>query len=182
MNRTFTLTTEQLLTHWRRHRLYEPVAPGGAELSLTLSPGTEACMAARLECAYARAVSEAPADEMPLTDIASRLTLAVSTDGAARTELPRGVLRIVSVECSGWYAPARIATPADTTLIARQTNIYSRGTPWQPVAIVYPQHMLLYGCTAADTVSRCMAVVAPEPDSGFTLTPALLARICSYDL
>lgn len=70
MNRTFTLTTEQLLTHWRRHRLYEPVAPGGAELSLTLSPGTEACM----------------------------------------------------------------------------------------------------------------AVVAPEPDSGFTLTPALLARICSYDL
>lgn len=186
MQHTFTFTTAQMLAHWRSHRLYAPVAPAGASLSVSYTPSADDYLMTEIRCAYAHAVQEASPDELPLTDIAHELAITLSSRGIGTVTLPPGTLRVETIECSGWLTPARIATSADTALVARQANIFSRGTPSEPVAIVHPHRMILYsfpsGLGLYPTVTGCMAVRLPDPGGDFLLTPALLARMCACNL
>lgn len=184
MKRVFTLTPAEMLSLWRSRRLYEPLAAGGAVVSRTDFPAPERRLMSLIRSAYAGAVEEAKPADLPLTEIAPQLSIEVNAVGMGTVSLPEGVIRVESVICDAWLAPARIVDPTDTVTVARQANPYCRGGKAEPVAIVLPDRMLLYSFGAGDepAVTSCMAVRLPGPDDDFLFTSTLLSKTLSYDL
>lgn len=184
MKRVFTLTPAQMLSLWRSRRLYEPLAGGGAVVSRTDSPAVERRLMSLIRSAYVGAVEEAKPADLPLTEIAPQLSVEVNAVGMGTVRLPDGVIRVVSVICDAWLAPARIVDPTDTATVARQANPYCRGGKAEPVAIVLPDRLLLYsfGAGATPAVTSCKAVCLPGPDDDFIFTSSLLSKTLSYDL
>ncbi|MDE5800124.1 MAG: hypothetical protein K2H74_03755 [Paramuribaculum sp.] len=184
MKRVFTLTPAEMLFLWRSRRLYEPLAAGGTEVSRSDSPAVEARLMSIVRSAYARAVEESEPADLPLAEIAPQLSIEVDAAGVGTARLPDGVIRVESVICDAWLAPARIADPTDTATVARQANPFSRGGRAEPVAIVIPDRMLLYSFRPDEkpAVTSCMAVCMPGPDDDFIFTSSLLSKTLSYDI
>ncbi len=184
MKRVFTLTPAEMLSLWRSRRLYEPLAAGGSVVNRSDSPAVERRLMSLIRSAYARAVEEAKPADLPLAEIAPQLSIEVDAGGVGRALLPEGVIRVESLICDAWLAPARIVDPTDTATVARQSNPYCRGGRAEPVAIVLPDRMLLYSFRAGEkpAVTSCKAAGMPGPDDDFIFTSTLLSKTLSYDI
>lgn len=185
MKRVFTLSPSEMLSLWRSRRLYEPLAAGGAVVSRTDSPSVERMLMSRIRSAYARAVDEAPAADLPWMEIGHELDVELSASGIGTAMLPAGVIRVASVMCNHWLAPARMVDPSDTAIVARQANPFSRGGPAEPVAITLPDRLLLYSFPTdkgIPEITSCTAVKLPGPDDDFLFTSSLLSKTLSYDI
>lgn len=175
--RIHTLSSEEMLSLWKLATMHEPARldcvierTDGIDLDLLLRH--------RIEGWYARQLLDLPIEELPLTEIAHRLTPVRRADGSAEVSLPEGTMRVAGVMMEGWHRAATVTANPESALAQEQRNPYSRGGAAEPVAIVYRDgRMSLHTPPPGEMrLTSVTAVVRPE-DGSFQLTDAMLSRL-----
>lgn len=169
-----TYTEARLLEEWKLRSRLEPLR---TDCVITCTDGIDmdTYLLRELRAWYMRELATAPVDTLPLTDIAPGLTMTRAPDGAGMVKLPAGCLRVVSVEMEGWHRPAVIVTDPECAEAVAQTSPYSRGGVCRPVAVIYPDRMMLYTPPVdAKGPSSVLAVTEP-PEGTYLLTEQMLA-------
>lgn len=167
-------TEARLLEEWKLRSRLEPLR---TDCVITRTDGIDmdTYLLRELRAWYMRELATAPVDTLPLTDIAPGLTMTRAPDGAGMVKLPAGCLRVVSVEMEGWHRPAVIVADPECAEAVAQTSPYSRGGVCRPVAVIYPDRMMLYTPPAdAKAPSSVLAVTEP-PEGTYLLTERMLA-------
>lgn len=174
--RVITLTEAEIAGRWALSAGYTSLECGVIECDQ--GEKFKELLALRVAAWYCRQLSELPATELPTEDIASKLTLTLSGDGAGRVELPAGVLRVVAVEMDTWHRQAIITHDPCSTLAQAQGNRFGRGGLAMPVAVVDTglSMMRLYTPSKGGRLTKVSVVSQPEPGT-YRLTDAMLARL-----
>lgn len=174
----FTLSADEMLRLWKQTAMYETPR---LDCSVERTDGIDldAMLAARIDAWYARLLLEAPANALPLSEIAPMLTPVTLPCGAAEVSLPEGTVRVVSVMMDGWTRPAAVTADPLSPIALRQLNPFGRSGCAAPVAVVYPDsRMMLYSPPAGikPSLSSVTAVIKPA-DGSYLMTDALLSFI-----
>lgn len=172
-----TLSADEMLQRWKLLGLYEPLLDGA---SVECSPGVDLdnLIMMQIDNWYARQLSTAPLEILPLTDIADTLTPVRLPDGAAGVSLPPSTITVASVMMEGWQQPATIITNPDSPRARAQSNPFCRGRYANPVAILFPDLTLkLYTPPPGPMSLISLKTVAMPPKGTYTLTPAMLSQM-----
>lgn len=175
--RIHTLSADEMLGLWKLATMYEP-ARLDCIINRTDGIDLDRLLRHRIEGWYARQLLDLPIEELPLTEIADRLTPARRPDGSAEVSLPEGTVRVAGVMMEGWHRPATVTSDPTSPLAQEQRNPYSRGGVAEPVAVVYRDgRMSLHTPPPGEMrLTSVTAVVRPE-DGSFPLTDAMLSRM-----
>lgn len=173
-----TLTEAAIVELWALSGGYTPVGACGCEVECTDGVDLNRLMALRVSAWYNRELSELPAAELPTENIAERLTLTISGNGAGRVSLPDGILRVVGVEMDTWERPAVITHDGSSVPALAQSNPFSRGGRAAPVAVVDAGLRVMHLYTPTKGGRLTTVAVVRQPDEGtYRLTDAMLARL-----
>ena len=165
-----------MLELWRAMRQFEPLR-ADASVTRTDAFDTDTLLRADLDSWYGKALRTMPLNMLPLTDIASRLTVQMQPDGSGLVALPADCLRVASVAMEGWLADALVTDDPTSPRAIDQQSAYVRGGAVDPVAVVTPGAMRLYTPVSSSALLlRVECVCHPGPDR-FVLTQAMLPEI-----
>lgn len=178
---TFTLTSAEMLRLWKETAMYETPRLDCA-VERTDGIDLDQMLSRRIDAWYARQLLEAPADILPLSEIAPRLTPVRLPCGAAEVGLPEETVRIVSVMMEGWGRPALVTADPASPLAVRQLNPFGRSGCAAPVAVVHPDsRMMLYSPPPAITPRLLSVTAVMRPaDGSYILTDPLISLIPDY--
>lgn len=160
-----SLTRRQMLDRWM---LMKGFLPARTDASVTRADGIdlEALMESEMRAWYLRMLDTAPPHLTGITDIASRVTLTLDTQGpAARVELPADCRRVVRFRLDGWHNDAILAAP-DSPEAQREDNRLTRGGMWHPVAVMWPGGILTTRALppGPKRIAVLTAITDPGPD------------------
>ena len=168
-----TYTEAQMLQYWKRR--LGLIAPAAAESAEEPSDLTELDrrLLDDIRAWYAQVLRTAPADAVPVADLASEAVVLMCGEGMACVRLPDRGTRLMELMLEGWEHPLRIFAAPGSDLARLQRYPWTRGTPDDPAAILMPGRLEIYGVPPGQPEIRELLMVA-APTEGFTLDPALL--------
>lgn len=170
-----SFTSSEMLRLWRVAAGLEPLR---ADCTVEIVEGidTDAMILNRMRAWYLKLLDTAPAQLLPVADIAPDLHLAHAPGGAATATMPARARRIIDIRLSSWMQPAEPHT--DTAAVLRlAANPYCAPGPHSPACTATGRHLLLTpACAHTDTVVRAMAVTDPGPET-YILDETLLDTI-----
>lgn len=168
---------EEMLALWKRAHGMEPLRHD-CELVRTDGPDADSILEHDMRCWYLRCLMEDDPATLPLTDLASQVTLTASPSGAAGVTLPEECVRVVHVMMEGWEREAEVVDdPLDRRAIA-MTNPFGRAGAARPVAVVEGSSLRLYSPVSASAqITRLEVVMLPQSDELYILTSAMMAKL-----
>lgn len=177
----YTLTESEMLELWMLHAGLEPLR---ADSLVTRTDGADVgrLMTDRLRAWYADTLASAPVETLPLTDIASRLT--VSRDeasGVATVTLPDDCVRVVQVMADGWERPAVTLTDSSSPLALYQLCGYTRGGCVRPVAVIHTRVMKLYTLPPGTAGLVSALCVLRPPEGTYVITDAMKRLLPTFE-
>lgn len=174
--RVISLSAGQLIARRKLAGFFEPLH-SDAEITCDDGIDLDTLIRQQTDAWYSRMLLTAPLEILPLTDIASQLTMSRTADGAGLVSLPPGTVRVAEVTMEGWLRPAAVITdPASAEALA-QINPFSRGTASHPVAVVHPGGRLMLYTPPRQAIrpSSLLAVIQP-PEGTYLLTEAMFSQ------
>lgn len=142
--------------------------------------GIEDRWAQQMRRRYARLLRAADPMLLPVSDIASEITLDVSRAGEGTAALPATAARLLNIRLRSWKRPARVVTRAEYDAdgsSARALNPFCAPGADSPAAILEPSgEVTLLPASAPDSVAHAIAVTDPGPDL-FTLDESLIESL-----
>lgn len=169
---TLTLDKNAMLTLWKRSHGYEP-ARTDCTVTRTDGPDLDVMLSAEMRQWYITTLLEAPLNRLPVTEIADTVTTVASPPGAASVTLPKRCVRVAEVKMHGWERSAVIVTDKQHPDAIAQTNPFGRAGIARPVAVLGYGTLTLW--PAGPALTTLKAVMLPDNDESFTVTPAMLA-------
>lgn len=182
MTGSFSLSLSRMVDEWKLARCLAPAQPAAA-VNCTYGLDIDATIACRLRVRHAELLATAPADMLPLTDIAGEATVSRGDDGAAVVELPGRCLRVVSATMKGWLRAATIETDPHSVRAMAQQSPFARGAAAEPVGVVSGTRLMLYTPPPGSLeLTELLAVMLPADSDTLNLTPWLMARLMETEI
>lgn len=172
------LSAEAMLDLWMLHSTCEPLRTDAA-VTRSYAVDFRTLMAGRMRAWYIATLLNAPPEVLPLTDIASSLSVVRTPSGAGVAELPAGVLRVVSVEAADWAMPALVTSDPSSPLARSQASPYSCGRSVRPVVVVSGSVMRVFS-PPEQGLSSVLAVMLP-PEGTYRITDAMIPLIPKFE-
>ena len=171
---TITLSADEMLQLCRKLLHLDPLPSADVTITPTFSLDVDDLLAQRLRAWYLSLLTTLPLEQLPLVDIAQRLTLAIpqSPLSPATVTIPPDVLRIHSIRLASWQRPAAVV-PDTHPVVATLDSPYAPARSAAPVAVERtPSLISLHSPhhSGIDSITSCLAVIDPGPQS-FILTP-----------
>ena len=120
----------------------------------------------RIRAWYADLLMNAPADMLPVEDVAADCNVGAGFDGAVLLRLPDRCVRVLAVRLNGWKRDAAVMHPAGSAADLRQGVEWLRGTPDYPVAIADSDGLRLYPAPDGGSVEVAKALCVVRPADG----------------
>ncbi len=179
--RVTTLKAAEMLSLWKLLGGYEPLNDGCA-IDCTDGLDLDAMLLRRIEGWYANQLLTAPADALPVYDIADDVCPERGPDGSVTVQLLEGTVRLISVKMAGWQRPAIILSDRQAPEALAQRNPFSRATASSPVAIHDSLCSLsLYPAPPGEPVIESLLAVIHPREGIFLMTDALKERIPRFE-
>lgn len=140
---TVTYSPERMLEYWRMYRAALP-ARHDCEVACIEGYDTDAWLTAEMETWFRALMERAPLQWFDPVDISDRVTVSLTTSGAASAALPQCVVRPVRVRLQGWEQPAVIEFDPQSAMARLQLNPLTRAGCCCPVAVLHGTEMMLY--------------------------------------
>ena len=177
MKRTIiNFTQQEMLAYWRMHLNLDPARHGAA---ITRTDGTDldAQLLQRISEWYAAYLASAPIESLPSEDVKNRAAVKYNDDFSVELSLPTDAIAPVAVKLRSWAAPVTVFHSPSSPEAHLQLNPYLRGRSAAPVAVAYPDRLVLYSAASmTDRLELLIAAVRP-PQGTFILDEASLASI-----
>lgn len=170
-----TLTADSMLELWKTAKGFEPLRTD-CTVSRSDGPDLDRILTLQMRAWYVGLLNTAPFSDLPLTDIGPRLTFSERCPGSYSARLPDGCLRVASADCDSWERPALIVTDPASPDAAAQSNPFARSGRARPVAVV-GDGLLTVQPPPDGGKTRIMAVMLPDSDDIYHLTPQMLASL-----
>ncbi|MDE6101012.1 MAG: hypothetical protein K2G01_08200 [Paramuribaculum sp.] len=172
---TITLTADSMLRLWKTAKGFEPLRTD-CIISRSDGPDLDRILTLQMRSWYVGQLMNGQLRDLPLTDIGPTLSFDEKTAGCVSALLPERCLRVASADCDKWERPAIIINDRECADAVAQTNPFARAGEARPVAIADSGRLTLYPATGG-TTPRIMAVMLPDSDDIYRLTPSMLASI-----
>lgn len=142
------LSQAEMLSEWKTRKGF---LEGLRECSAERDDGvdTDQLLRREIDGWYARLLSEAPVELLPIEDIAEECGLAVDSRLAATITLPERCVRPVELKMAGWAAPATEFFKPDSETARRQRCDWLRGGPERPVCVAGAGQLTAYSVASA---------------------------------
>ncbi|MCM1348033.1 MAG: hypothetical protein NC338_01360 [Firmicutes bacterium] len=170
------LTPDAMLARWKRAHGFEPLR-SDCTVTRTDGPDLDAMLTLQMNNWYTDTLLHAPLHMLPLTDIASEISMTVSPTGTAMATLPENCLRVASVMSQGWEQPALVVDNLQSAEALAQANPYAAGSTSRPVALVGAGWIKISPPPEPTDRLWIMAVAMPDTSRRYILTQAMLSSI-----
>lgn len=173
-----TYTMEEMVAEWKLRRGMMPLRTDavadrvdGIDVDSLLRP-----MIAEW---YGKLLLEAPAELLPQADMAAKAHVRITdSDGAVEVILPEGCSRVLWVKLSDWNTGTRPVEAASCPVLEMlQRSRYGRARQCNPVALMYPDRMMLYSTALAQPQLEFLSCVAAPLNGDIVLDSSLMATI-----
>lgn len=171
------LTQQQMLEQWMARRLLLPMR-NDAGIEREYGIDIEAMCRRQMRGWYLGLLASAPVEMLIAEEIAGELQLTVDDNAVGHVTLPDNIVRVLTVQCDTWEAPAILTTP-DTNLALMQRSYYSRGGAMTPVAIHDGNMLRLYSFDDQPDNPHLslLRVIRAPADGSYLLTERALSTI-----
>ena len=158
-----TYSLEEMLEEWKTRKM---LLPGRRDCTVERDDGVDldAVLVREIETAYDRLLREAPAEWLPVNDIAENCSIEIADNLTAVMHLPANCYRVVEVKLPSWkHAVSRMESP-DSETARQQQNEWLRGSINNPVCVIGNRRLYLYsaGSHEETRAERVLAVEPPE--------------------
>lgn len=152
-----------MLEEWKTRKM---LLPGRRDCTVERDDGVDldAVLVREIETAYDRLLREAPAEWLPVNDIAENCSIEIADNLTAVMHLPANCYRVVEVKLPSWkHAVSRMESP-DSETARQQQNEWLRGSINNPVCVIGNRRLYLYsaGSHEETRAERVLAVEPPE--------------------
>lgn len=174
------MPSEQLVQIFALRRGYEPLR---ADCSVVRSDGVDLqqLLAHEVRSRYASALMTLAIEYLPTEDVSSRTRLVVLPDGSGAIDLPENVVRTGEVKLSSWIAGVS-PTAEDDRIVQAQSNQWSRGGRYEPVAVEHENRLYVYSPDPkGDAIERLTVVCMPGINEPYAITEPLLNAIININ-
>lgn len=177
MRHTFiTFTEAEMLAYWRLHLNLDP-SRHGSDITRADGIDLDAQLTQRIRQWYATLLATSPVESLPQADITAQLAVRVNSDRSVEIPFPANLISPVAVKLRSWAVPVTEFVTPDTPTALQQRSAYLRGGSVAPVAVMYPDRLVLYSAASAtDRVESFIAAVRP-PAGTYIVDEAMLASI-----
>lgn len=176
-----TYQPEEMLAIWKTACAMSPM-PADDSAERIDSSESDLLMMFHIDGWYDRLLRTAPAELLPVEEIAPKVEPVMLRHGVVTLQLPENCVRVVSVMHQGWLRPACIVTDMRSTLARLQESHYTQNGPYRPVALVHDGTLELHStdCEKPALLSlRCVM----RPDNGvYRLHESLLSTIPKMEI
>lgn len=158
-----TYSLEEMLEEWKTRKM---LLTGRRDCTVERDDGIDldAVLTREIEAAYDCLLREAPAEWLPVNDIAENCSVEIADDLTAVMHLPVNCYRVVEVKLPSWkHAVSHIVSP-DSETARQQQNEWLRGGVNAPVCVAGNRRLYLYSAGSHDELraERVLAVEPPE--------------------
>ena len=170
------LTADEMLAEWK---LRHGFTIGRRECAVERDDGIDldAGLRCDIDVWYESLLANAPAEWLPVYDIAGECRLEVNSDLSARLLLPASCRRVLEVKLSEWLRAVRVFEAPDSPRARLQQYPWTRGGIECPVCVSAHRSLLLYSAASASaTAERVLAICAPE-DGSYVFSPIAWASL-----
>lgn len=174
------MPSEQLVQMFALRRGYEPLR---ADCSVVRSDGVDLqqLLAHEVRSRYASALMTLAIECLPTDDVSSQTRLVVLPDGSGVIDLPENAVRTGEVKLSSWVTGVT-PTAEDGCIVQSQSNQWSRGGRYEPVAVERGNRLYVYSPDPkGDAVETLMVVRMPGMNEPYAMTEPLLNAIININ-
>lgn len=173
-----TYTMEEMVAEWKLRRGMMPLRTD-AVADRVDGIDVDTLLRSMIAQWYGRLLREAPAELLPQADLASKAKVRKADgDGAVEVKLPQECVRVLRVKLSDWLVDS---IPIEATQAPKvetlQRSPYSRARQCNPVALAYPDRLMLYSTSAEAPELDILTCVAAPLNGTIALDSALLDTI-----
>ena len=153
-----------MLALWKRRHFMEPLR---SDCRISRSDGIDVDRLCEEEMRawYLNLLRTAPPRLLAPSNVARDCRATVSAHGVMEVILPEGVVRVLSVQLSGWEREAIVEQCMASPTVKLQSNPYGRGGAANPVAVHFPgsEVMRVYSPTIASGTPIIKVEAATDP-------------------
>lgn len=176
------LPTGDMLRQWKVVHGYESLIPDDCNCDCSIESADQSeldrMLLREIDAWYVKHLMTLPVEQLPLTDIAAKVSLSRSADGVGRVTLPDSALRVVSVEVEGWKEPAIIVRDPSSPLALAQHNRFSRAGVNNPVVVLgHDRRLRLYSIPDEDARLTTLLVAQLPVDGVYSLTQPMFSQV-----
>lgn len=156
-------TAAEMLKEWKLRKGYDI---GRKDCTLVRDDGVDldSFLMTEIKMRYERLLSDAPAEMVPVSDIADDCAVEIGNDLSARIILPSNCVRVLELKMPSWRNPVTEFAAPDSAIAIRQRSQWLRGGTENPVCIARHRCIDAYSVASpAETVpAAVLAVCRPE--------------------
>ncbi len=168
-------TMEEMVAEWKLRRGMMPLRTD-AVVERIDGIDVDTLLRSMIRQWYGRLLLEAPAELLPQANLASKAQLKLADKfGAVEVKLPGECSRVLSVKLSDWTMAVSVLKASECEITELlQRSPYSRAGVCNPVALLYPDRLMLYSTESASPQLESLNCVATPIDGTIVLDTALL--------
>ncbi len=164
-NQFLNLTPAEMLALWRQLLHLDPVR-NGAVITRTDGIDADSLLATHARQWYAHTLATAPAQLLPVEDVAAQVTLSTAGSGVVVAELPQQAVRPVEWQLEAWSHPVTEFLDPGSPMAQRQLNPYTRCAAAHPAIVRHVGHLVLYSQPAGSQPRLLAARCVVRPADG----------------
>ncbi len=156
-----TLTEAQMLEEWKKRRGFYA---GVRSCDVERDDGVDLDGVLQREYGnwYAQLLREAPAEMLPIEDIAGECTASIDARHVATITLPDRAVRPLSLRLAGWQASVSQFSKPDSAEALAQRSEWTQAGSERPVVVAEPRWLTAYSAPDSDaTIESLKAVCVP---------------------
>lgn len=161
----YDLTSQQMVALARELLLLQPAM---SDCTITRTDGIDldALLTKHLDSWYARLLLTAPAEWLPVEDVAAQVTLTIDADDVVTAVPPPHCVRPVEWRLEGWERGVTTFLSPDDHAARLQLNPWTRAGVASPAAIDMGDRLLLFGAPHGQETTLVTARCVVRPIDG----------------